>query len=363
MRVELLVDAREFWARLQADLRDARQSAYIQTFTFEADRAGVGLARALERSPAADRRLLVDCYSLLYHSDRIIPGPAWLDPAFRREVMLTHRWVVRLRAGGVGVRFNNPLGPSPWNLVKRNHKKIAVFDGRIAYLGGINFSDHNFAWHDMMFRVECEDLAEVLTDDFLGTWDGRPEALDRDVGSLRVISLNGKSNREGMRPILDAMAAAERSIDVVSAYLSTPFTDHLAAARSRGVRVRVLTPARNNKGNLARHILETAHRHGFEVFRAPGMSHLKAMLIDEELLVVGSSNFDFMSYHILEELVVMTRDPRMITAFVDRVWRPDLSQAVRARVKSSRGTKLGDAAVRFGALVARTLTSTGDLPT
>ncbi len=363
MKIQLLVDAPEFWAQLRKDLRHAERSAYIQTFTFEGDRVGVALARALEGSPAIDRRLLVDRYSLLYHSDRIIPGPAWLDRAFRREVMLTHRWAGRLRAGGVGVRFSNPLGPSPANLVRRNHKKIAVFDGRIAYLGGINFSEHNFAWHDLMFRVECDELAEVLAQDFLATWEGRPLARTVEVGPLAVISLNGKSNADRMRPVLDAVAAASRSIDVVSAYLSTPFTDHLAAARARGLRVRVLTPGRNNKANLARHILEAAHRHGFEVHRCTGMSHMKAMVIDDELLVVGSSNFDFMSYHLLEELVVMTRDRDMLAAFLARAWEPDLAGAPRMALGSSRGTKLGNVAVRVGACLAGVLATAGGAST
>jgi cardiolipin synthase len=283
MDIELLVDAPEFWSRLKDDLRRAERSAYIQTFTFEGDRVGVALGRALHDCPAADRRLLVDRYSLLYHSDRIVPGPAWLERTFRREVMLTHRWVERLREAGVGVRFSNPLGPVPTKLVRRNHKKIAVFDGRIAYLGGINFSEHNFAWHDLMFRVESEDLAKVLAEDFLASWEARPFARSVDVGPLLIISLNGNGNPEQMRPILDAVNAATHSIDVVSAYLSTPFTDHLAAARSRGVRVRVLTPAQNNKGNLARHILEVARRSDFEVYRGEGMSHMKAMVIDDEL--------------------------------------------------------------------------------
>jgi len=358
MRFELLVGAGEFWIRLQEDLRSARSSAYIQTFTFEGDRVGVALSRALERCRAVDRRLLVDRYSLLYHSDRVIPGPAWLDRSLRREVMLTHRWVRRLREGGVGVRFSNPLGPAPANLVRRNHKKIAVFDGRVAYLGGINFSEHNFAWHDMMFRVECDDLAQVLSSDFMATWEGRSLAGDRPVGPLRVISLNGKGNREGMAPVVHAVANAERSIDVVSAYLSSPFTDYLSEARARGVRVRVITPMQNNKANLARHILEVAHRSGLEVFRCEGMSHMKAMLVDESLLIVGSSNFDFMSYNILEELVVMTREPGMIAAFVSRVWQPDLARAVPTRVRSTNATKLGHATVRLGALLAGALTST-----
>jgi cardiolipin synthase len=352
MEIQLLVDAPEFWSRLTDDLRQAEKSAYIQTFTFEGDRVGVALGRALEACPAADRRLLVDRYSLLYHSDRIVLGPAWLERPFRREVMLTHRWVDRLRHAGVGVRFSNPLGPRPTKLVRRNHKKIAVFDGRIAYVGGINFSEHNFAWHDLMFRVESDDLAAVLAEDFLASWDARPLARSVDVGPLRVISLNGNRNPDHMRPIVEAVNGAARSIDVVSPYLSTPFTDHLAAARARGVRVRVLTPAQNNKGNLARHILEVARRSGFEVYRRDGMSHMKAMVIDAELLIVGSSNFDFMSYHILEELVVMTRDRDMLDAFVSRAWEPDLKAARRARAVSSRGTRLGDVAVRLGACLA-----------
>jgi cardiolipin synthase len=355
MNFELLVGATEFWSRLEEDLRSARRSAYLQTFTFEGDRVGAALGRALVRSPAADRRLLIDRYSLLYHSDRVILGPAWLDRTLRREVMLTHRWVRRLRDVGVGVRFSNPLGPLPTNVVRRNHKKIAAFDGRVAYVGGINFSEHNFAWHDMMIRIESEDLARLLSDDFLSTWDGRPLATDRHAGPLRVLSLNGRRNREGMAPVVQAMARARRSIDVVSAYLSSPFTDHLAEARARGVSIRVLTPEQNNKANLAGHIREVAHRHRFELFRCPGMSHMKAMLIDDELLIVGSSNFDFMSYYILEELVVMTRDPTMIDTFVERVWRPDLARSIRAPLSSSGATKLGHTAVRLGSLLAGAL--------
>ncbi|MBM4184723.1 MAG: phosphatidylserine/phosphatidylglycerophosphate/cardiolipin synthase family protein [Gemmatimonadetes bacterium] len=356
MRFELLVGATEFWARLQDDLRSAHTSAYVETFTFEGDRVGLALGHALERCPALDRRLLVDCYSLLYHSDRIIPSLAWLDPALRREVMITHRWVRRLRSRGVGVRFSNPLGPSPAKLVRRNHKKIAVFDGRVAYLGGMNFSEHNFAWHDMMFRVECEDLSGVLASDFLDSWEGEPTTRDRRCGALRVLSLNGRGNREGMAPVVDAMSSAVRSIDVMSPYLSPPFTDHLSAAQGRGVEVRVLAPAQNNKANLARHIVESAHRGGFDLFLSEGMSHLKAMLIDGELLIVGSSNFDFMSYTLLDELVVMTRDSDMVDAFLERVWRPDLARAERTRPRSSRGTRFGHAAVRLGALVADALT-------
>ncbi|MDX1645937.1 MAG: phosphatidylserine/phosphatidylglycerophosphate/cardiolipin synthase family protein [Longimicrobiales bacterium] len=361
MKIELLVGADDFWARISEDLAAARRSAYLQTFSFEGDRVGVRLARALRDARADDRRLLVDSYSLLYHSDRLIPGPAWSDRALRREVALTRRWVRRLREQGVGVRFGNPLGPTPDRLVRRSHKKVAVFDERVAYLGGINFSDHNFAWHDMMLRVESDELAALLADDYRAAWRRRPRFFDRTVGALRVISMNGRGNARAFRPVLEAMDGARRSIEVVSAYLSHPFTSYLARARERGVEVRVLMPDRNNKSNLARHILQRAVRGGFEVLRHPcGMSHMKAMVIDADLLVMGSSNFDFMSYHLLEEHVVLTRDPQLLTSFHDRVWHPDVRSASADPVRSSVGTVLGDLAVRAGALLAAMLALPGE---
>ena len=356
MRMELLVDASDFWARLRDDLRDAGRSAYIQTFSFEGDRVGTALARGLERCPALDRRLLIDGFSLLYHNDRLIPGRAWLERPFRREVMLTHRWVRRLRERGTGVRFGNPIGPAPVKLIRRNHKKLVVIDDRVVYLGGINFSDHNFAWHDMMLRVEDRELGRLLAADFRASWGGQPQAMDRIVGPIHVISLTGRGNATRLAPVLEAVGSARRSIDVMSAYLSYPFTRHLGAARARGVRVRVITPGQNNKGNLARHILHVAHRHDFEVFRYPGrMSHLKAMTIDDEWLVMGSSNFDFMSYHILEELIVMTRHRPTVETFIERVWEPDLATAQLTNNRLSIGTRLGHAAVQLGAGVASVL--------
>ena len=117
-------------------------------------------------------------------------------------------------------------------------------------------SDHNFAWHDMMLRVESDELAHLLGLDFAGSWSGRPVAWDAEVEDLRVISASGHRNRHAFAPVVDAIRSAESSIDVVSAYVSHPFTRYLADAASRGVHVRVLTPAENNKSNLARHIIE-----------------------------------------------------------------------------------------------------------
>ncbi|MEM7414694.1 MAG: phosphatidylserine/phosphatidylglycerophosphate/cardiolipin synthase family protein [Gemmatimonadota bacterium] len=356
MKLELLVGSDTFWSRLKDDLADARRSAVVQTFTFEGDRVGLDLADALEACTAPDRRLLVDGYSRLYHSDRWIHGPAWRAAELRSEVRSTQAAVRRLRDGGARVRFGNPVGPTPLHTIRRNHKKLIVVDERISYLGGINFSDHNFAWHDLMIRIESSEMGTLLTEDFDGSWGDRPVGYDRQVGPLRVISMNGRGNHAAFAPVVDSIRGARTSIDVVSAYVSTPFTEAFGAAASRGVRVRVLTPSKNNKPNLARHVTHAAIRHGLELLRYDGgMSHMKAMVIDGDLLIAGSSNFDFMSYHILEEHVVMTRDPGLVGAFVNEVWNPDSRAATLAAERPGVGTRWGDRAVRLGAALARLL--------
>lgn len=354
MDSRLLVDAPEFWASLRSDLARARRRAFIQTFTFEGDRVGAALGRALRLCEARDRRLLVDGYSLLVHNDRVIVGPAWARRRFRREVFHTHAWVARLRGRGVGVRFSNPVGPAPTRLVRRNHKKLVVVDDAV-YLGGINFSEHNFAWHDMMIRLESPDLADRLAQDFDASWQGRPTTMDEVIGPVRLISLNGRGNARGFDPVVAAIASATRSIDVQSAYLSPPFTRHLVEAAGRGVAVSVLTPADNNKANLGHHIVESASGHPVRVLHQSGMSHLKAMVIDGELLIAGSSNFDAMSYHILEELIVVSSEPRIVDEYRRRVWAPDCAASRAPRGSRGLRSRLGDLAVRAGARVARLL--------
>jgi phosphatidylserine/phosphatidylglycerophosphate/cardiolipin synthase-like enzyme len=78
---------------------------------------------------------------------------------------------------------------------------------------------------------------------------------------------------------------------------------------------------------------------------------MKAMVIDDDMLIVGSSNFDFMRYHILEELVVMTRDRDMLDAFVGRAWEPDLTAARRAE-RCRAGDEARRRAVRLGSCLA-----------
>jgi hypothetical protein len=71
--------------------------------------------------------------------------------------------------------------------------------------------------------------------------------------------------------------------------------------------------------------------------------------------VAGSSNFDFMSYHILEEHLFIADDPAIVAAFIDRVWRPHFERAVDMRDHPDVRTRLGSGLVRVAAGVAAAL--------
>ena len=295
---------------------------------------GTALSDALLEARAPDRRLLVDSYTRANQNDRWIALPGTLfDPAFRAEVRNTGRLVRLLRSEGVGVRFGRPFGILGRHFLNRDHKKVILFDDRVSYIGGINFSEHNFEWHDLMVRVEDADVARFLRRDFESSWEGRSEYARASFAGpgLDLHLLPGEGNRAAYRDLLELIDGAGRSIDVISPYLSPPFTDHLAAAAARGVRVRIVTPRSNNKAYLQKYLLAMAEQAGFEVWLfEDGMIHMKCMLIDDGMLVTGSSNFDLMSYNgFLAEIVAVFRSPEVIAAFRRRVLEPDLRASRR----------------------------------
>src|SRR5918992_1132324 len=198
MAIELLVNFNEFWSRLREDIARAQESVLVQTFAFEGDSVGKQLAEALLSSPARDKRVLADSFTRIVLSDRFRYSPAnILDSELRHEARETVAMRSSLESAGVGIRFTNPYGPTPRRLLSRNHKKLIVIDETTAYIGGINFSEHNAAWHDMMLRVDTAEAVAFLREDFLSTWDGGDRVAHRDCSDIELLTLDGRSNRRG----------------------------------------------------------------------------------------------------------------------------------------------------------------------
>ena len=327
-RPTLLVGSAAFWGQAEQDIRAARKRVYVQAMTFEADAAGAAVARAISGSAATDRKVLVDDFTRYVVSDAFVYSPRYLlDAGFRREVRHTRSMFHDLKREGVGVRITNPVGLRLHRAAFRNHKKLIVADD-VAYIGGINFSDHNFEWGDLMLRIENPQIATRLAADFGDTFAGRPGSWVARFPGVGLYGLDGRDNASGFADLLAEIGRARDTICVVSPYLTFPFLDALARASARGVAVQLITPLANNKPIVRDYMLPAARKAGFDVRLTPEMIHTKGMLIDGRALVLGSSNFDFVSYHAEAEFMAILRDEALVHQFQRTVIEPFLARAV-----------------------------------
>ncbi|MCK4632078.1 MAG: phosphatidylserine/phosphatidylglycerophosphate/cardiolipin synthase family protein [candidate division Zixibacteria bacterium] len=342
--MKLLVDSEEFWASLKADIASARDYVYLQTLSFEGDTVGKELCAQLKACAATDVRVIVDSYTKYIISDKFLYTPRNLcDTELRHEVKETHRMIDDIRQHGVGFKWVNPVGFLLHRFPSRNHKKMVVIDGHITYVGGINFSEHNFAWHDMMLRLDDTNIATVFAEDFKRTWLGENEKLTCKFDGIEFIFFDGKNNESLFEPIMDLLDGASKSVTIESPYLSFPFVEKLAELRKRGIDITIITPEDNNKKLVKQYILWEAARHNFKVELYQGrMTHLKAMLIDDETLIMGSTNFDYLSYTLQQEIAAIVTDRTIVDEFIARIIEPDLRNSKRfdGQVDAAAGARL-----------------------
>jgi cardiolipin synthase len=320
----LHVGSADFWRRAAQDIAGARHRVLIQAMTFEADAAGRAVGEAITANAATDRRVLVDDYTRHVINDTFLRSSR--DSALRAEAAATWAMFDTLQTSGAQVRVTNPIAGKWLRYPLRNHKKLLVMDD-VAWIGGINFSDHNFAWHDMMLRLEGQDVADWLAGAFDQDWAGNPRSDRHAFGErFELLSLSGRDNSEHFAPLLARLTQARETIEVISAYPTFPFVDALVAAARRGVAVSLHTPRPNNKPIVRDYLLARTLGTGIAVRLLPEMTHVKAALIDGEELVAGSSNFDFVSYRTSADYVATLRDPALIAQAEARLFGP-----IRAR--------------------------------
>ncbi len=332
---KILVGSRQFMEHLKEVALAARESFYVQAMTFEGDAAGEELIDIMIASPADDKRLLIDSFSKVVISDSFVFGTRYLkDSAFRREITQTRALIKKAEQSGVKVQFTNPVG---WLMSKyplRNHKKMMIADDEIAFLGGINFSDHNFSWHDMMIELVDASVAKYLSDDFQSTWLGKNQSRVFDFSDSSLWLFNGVKSKRIYHDFFETIASAKKSIQVISPYVSDPLLSVLKKASEKGVDVSIVSPTNNNK-SLFKKLLLSEHSKGyFKLYHYPAMFHLKAILIDENQLVFGSSNYDLVSFYFEQEVVITTRNVELVSAFRDIVMTPMLEASQVLKIAS-----------------------------
>ncbi len=329
-RVQLLVDGDEFYPALFDEISKARSSVHLQTFIFGHDRTSRELLDLLiER-----RRAGVEC-RLLY--DRFGSTYAHLFGFFRAS-----------RAAGVevcSISQANPLkGRFQINL--RNHRKIAVIDGSIGFVGGINIHDGNVSkysrgqpirdYHAKLEGPAVSDLQFQFVEDWYFASRQPPERLLElkyfpeleAVGDALVEVAPGGPELKGHSladAFFGAIVAAERSLTIVTPYFvpDEPIVQALRYAAMRGVRVRLVLPRKSNHwytGFAARSLYTPLLKAGVRIFeRKPPFIHAKAMIVDDVYAMIGSANLDYRSLHLNFETNLEVADAHFIKDLADRV--------------------------------------------
>jgi len=323
----LLIDADEFKTDVEQAMRAAKQRIWVQAMTFECDSAGEWLLNCMRAAGVESKILCIDAYSLMNVNDGwAFGGRYWRSPKYRAEVNATRAYLKGQPEDGISRHITNPLGWRLHRFPARNHKKMLIID-EVAYIGGLNFSEHNFDWHDMMVRIEEPRVVQQLAADFQCTLSGQNQSLCEQVENGRLFFLDGSNSHDLYEQLFEEIASATHSVRIVSPYVSDPLLSRLNKMDDH-VQVEIITPATNNKSIMKHYLLAKTRDKKWDIYQyGGGMSHAKAILIDGKKLIVGSSNFDFVSYHLEQEVVWVSEDQALIASFTDKVWQQDLARS------------------------------------
>jgi cardiolipin synthase A/B len=305
-----------------AAIADARESVWLSTYIFQTDPVGrefiAALAAAVRRGVSV--RVLVDGIGEWYDWPHVVP--------------------LLRRAGVPAARFLPPrLLPPNLSLNCRNHRKILIADGQIAFTGGMNLGGREVGagtgrrMTDMHFRLRGPVVSQ-LAGAFAEDWEfaaaerlplpPAPGALGESI--CRVITGGPDQDVDKLLLILlSALASAEHHVQIMTPYFIPPLelVAALEATALRGVTVSVVLPRRSNLRYMdwaTLHWIPALVARGVHVhLQQPPFSHAKLLVIDGRYAHIGSVNVDTRSLRLNFEIAVEVYDERFcdgIAAFI-----------------------------------------------
>jgi cardiolipin synthase len=317
-KVELLLDGPATYASMFAAINAARDNINLETYILEPDEIGQSLveARLVKQRTGVQVNLIYDSVGSLSTPKE------FFQP---------------LVDAGAHVLEYNPVDPrkarKDWALNERDHRKLLVVDGKIAYVGGINISSvyssgsfgspfarsrkasHTQAgptWRDTHLRIEGPVVADFQKL-FMSTWVQQkgdtlsghtyyPQLSNRGPEVVRAIGSSPEDPYSLMYvTLISAINSAESQVYLTNAYF-LPDPQLLAAlkdAAARGVDVRLLLPGKSDSDlvlNASRSFYQELLSSGVKVYeRQDALLHSKTAMIDGVWSTVGSTNLDWRS--------------------------------------------------------------------
>jgi cardiolipin synthase A/B len=353
--VRLLNDGPASYRAMFEAIERARDHIHVEFYIIESDEVGQRLSEALLRKSAQGVAV-----NLMYDS----VGSSEADPEYFK----------RLREGGVQVLEYNPVNPlrarGAWRINNRNHRKLVIVDGAVAFTGGINISNvyasssrgssgsrgsgglgssggsrdsRKAGWRDTNVRIEGP-AVEQLQRLFLDTWAKQngpalaqrswfPKTAPKGDHPVRVVASGPQDEVPSIYvALLTAMASADKSIHITMAYfVPDPQTlEALTSAAKRGVDVKLVLPSYTDFWavfHAARSHYSELMRAGVKIYeRQEALLHSKTIVIDGVWSTVGSANLDWRSYLHNEELNVVVLGVDFGTQ-MERMFESDLAQS------------------------------------
>lgn len=316
----LLTDSAPTFEALEADLRAARRSLWVEYYIIRNDVSGRRFLELLiERARAGvEVRLLYDAIG---------------------SVRINARLVRELVAAGGRAHAFHPMNPLRRRFAAhlRNHRKLIVCDGATGFVGGMNIGDEYFRrrrrhrsaarqpYRDTHLRLRgpcLEALARTFAEDWHFASEEKlelpptpPPAAD-GFGSVVAVVPSGPHQEFNASQLsyFAAMSSARRRV-----YLTTPYfipddagMSALVSAALRRVDVRVMVPQHSNDRIAelaARSYYGQLLRGGVRIYEyEPAMLHAKTLVVDGNVAIVGSANADIRSWRLNFELGAMVAD-------------------------------------------------------
>lgn len=327
--LDLLIDGERFFTRLREAVAGATNHVHFDVYIFDRDDVATGVADQLkQRSQEVDVKVILDRTGSI--GAGVAPPDTPLPDDFTAPGSISSYLESNSR---VRVRpFLNPWFSS-------DHSKVFMVDGTHAWIGGMNLGrEYRYEWHDVMVELRGPVVCS-LEDEFRRDWahagmlgdlaylaeftrgHSKPKASPGPNSWIKVRLLPTKTAwKPFSTAVMGSIRKAQSYIYVENPYLfDRGVINDLVRARNRGVDVRIILPRVNDfkaggRSNLvnANYLLE----HGVRVFFYPGMTHAKALLVDD-WACLGSANLNHLSLRLCQEQNVATSDP----GFVGRVKR------------------------------------------
>jgi len=322
----LISDYQESLDEMAEAIRTAREYVHVEFYILQSDTATDNFFRALEEVCARG----VEVRVLLDH---------WANrgkPRYKQTI-------ARLNAMGADWHLMLPVQPLKGKMQRpdlRNHRKLLVVDGNIAFLGSQNITDSTYNlpknikrglhWVDLMVRLDGPVVLSVnaiFVADWYSETDTVLEGIDiahanigsGDLDCQVVPSGPGFEVENNLRLFLSLLYSAKKKIMIVSPYFVPDEALLLAvtAAVDRGVHVELFVSEEGDQAmvyHAQRSYYEVLLKAGVRIwmYRKPYILHTKTLTIDDEVAVIGSSNMDMRSFGLNLEVSMLVRGEEFV---------------------------------------------------